>query len=77
MDRLIYGTIGENRLKDNSLNWSVTSCAGIRYCLIDNVAIYIAPEISWFFKPDNPAILTYRTENPFMVSINAGLSFRL
>ena len=77
VDRLIYGTIGENRLKDNSLNWSVTSCAGIRYCLIDNVAIYIAPEISWFFKPDNPAILTYRTENPFMVSINAGLSFRL
>ena len=76
VDRLDYGKFGNKKLTDNAFNWSAVVNAGLRYDILENVGLYLAPEMSWYFKPDNPAILTYRTENPLMVSANAGLIFK-
>lgn len=76
VDRLIYGKFGNEKLTDKTFNWSAVAEAGLGYDILENVGLYLAPELSWYFKPDNPAILTYRTENPLMVSVNAGLIFK-
>ena len=77
VDRLIYGKMGSERLKDDSFNWSLTGDLGIQYEIIPNVGLFLEPEVSYYFKPGNPAFLTYRTENPLMFSIGAGLRLTL
>ena len=66
--------VGDDKLQDNTFNWSAVANVGLRYDFLDNVGMYLAPELSWYFKPEDPAILTYRTDNPLMFSVNFGLA---
>lgn len=77
VDRCVYARLGKEDIRDNSFNWSLVTNAGVRYSLTDNVGLYIAPQLSWFLKPEDPAILTYRTQNPLMFTVNVGLRFNL
>ena len=77
VDRLVYGKFGSNRVKDNTLNWSIVGDLGIQYDLTKNVGVFLAPEVSYYFKPENPVLQTYRTENPLMFTVGAGLRFSL
>ena len=77
VDRLVYGKFGSDRVKDNTLNWSIVGNLGIQYDLTKNVGVFLAPEVSYYFKPENPVIQTYRTENPLMFTVGAGLRFSL
>ena len=77
VDRCIYARLDKEDIRDNAFNWSLVANAGLRYGLTDNVGLYVAPQITWFLKPDDPAILTYRTQNPLMFTVNAGLRFNL
>ena len=74
-DRLVYCKFGDNRLKDNTFHWSVIAGAGVRYELFENVGLFLQPEVSYYFKPSSPAILTYRTDNPVMITLGAGVRF--
>lgn len=76
-DRLVYGRLGSVRLEDNSLNFSALCNAGIQFRLSRNAGVFIQPEISYYFKPENPPVLTYRTKNPVTFSLGAGLRFTL
>ena len=75
VDRSVYAMFGNKKVKDDAFNWSALANAGLRYDIVDNVGIYLAPEASWHFKPENPNLLTYRTENPLTFSVKAGLYF--
>jgi hypothetical protein len=75
VDRSVYAMFGNKKVQDDAFNWSALANAGFRYDIVDNVGIYLAPEVSWFFKPGNPNLLTYRTENPLTFSVKAGLYF--
>ena len=77
VDRLVYGKFGSDRVKDNTLNWSIVGDLGIQYDLSKNVGLFLSPEVSYFFKPENPVLQTYRTENPLMFTVGAGLRFSL
>lgn len=77
VDRLVYGKFGTDRITDNTLNWSIIGDLGIQYDLTKNVGIFLAPEVSYYFKPENPVIQTYRTENPLVFTVGAGLRFSL
>ena len=77
VDRLVYGKIGTDSLTDNSFHWSAVGVAGIQYELVRGLGLFFQPEISYYFKPSSPAILTYRTENPLMFSIDAGFRINL
>ena len=74
---LVYGKFGSDRVKDNTLNWSIVGDLGIQYDLTNNVGVFLAPEVSYYFKPENPVLQTYRTENPLMFTVGAGLRFSL
>ena len=77
VDRLVYGRIGSRRVNDNTLNWSLVGNMGIQYNLSEGVGLFLAPEVSYYFKPANPVLQTYRTANPFVFSVGAGLRFSL
>ena len=77
MDRLVYGKLGTERIKDNALNWSIVGEFGAQHNLSANIGIFLAPEVSYYFKPENPVLQTYRTENPLMFTVGIGLRFSL
>ena len=74
-DYLVYGRLENLHLKDNTIHWSVAGDIGIQYRLLPTVGIFLQPEISYYFKPSEPAIKTYRTEHPLTLSLGAGLRF--
>jgi hypothetical protein len=75
VDRQIYGKFDTFKLKDSSFHWSITSNIGIQYVLLPQIGLYFEPELSYYFKPSSPRVLTYRTENPLMVSLGGGIRF--
>ena len=75
VDRQIYGKFDTFKLKDSSFHWSITSNIGIQYELLPQIGLYFEPELSYYFKPSSPRVLTYRTENPLMVSLGGGIRF--
>ena len=77
VDRLVWGRIGSSSLTDRTFHWSASGVAGIQYELLRGVGLFFQPEISYYFKPSSPAILTYRTENPLMLSLDAGFRIKL
>ena len=77
VDRLVYGKFGQAKIHDNTFNWSLTGSAGVQYELFPKVGLFLSPEVSYYFKPSNPVIQTYRTENPLMITIGAGLRINL
>ena len=77
VDRCVFARYDGKTIKDNSFNWSVMADAGVQYNISDKLGVFITPELSWYFKPENPALLTYRTENPLMFTVGAGFRFSL
>lgn len=75
IDRCIYAAQDGKNIQDDVFNKTLLADSGIRYDLYDNIGLYIAPEITWCFTPEKPQISTYRTENPFMFTFNAGVKF--
>ena len=74
-DYLVYGRLENLHLKDNTIHWSVAGDIGIQYRLLPSVGVFLQPEISYYFKPSEPTIKTYRTEHPLTLSLGAGLRF--
>lgn len=77
VDRLVYAKFNHNNLKDNSFHWSLVSIAKVQYELLPGLNVFFQPEFSYYFRPANPTINTYRTEHPRMITFEAGLSIAL
>jgi hypothetical protein len=82
VDRLIYGQCtttkwGAARIKDNGLNWSFIGDLGVQYDLFRNAGLFVAPEVSYFFKPSDPAVITYRDEHPLTFNVAVGMRITL
>lgn len=75
VDRCVFARVNNNMAKDNLFHWTIMAETGIQYALTDHIGLFIEPEISWYFKPEYPALSTYRTEHPLMFMVNTGLRF--
>ena len=75
VDRCIYARLGDTSVRDDAFNWSVMADVSLQYALTENLGLYVQPEVSWFFKPSGPALLTYRTAHPLLFTVGAGLRF--
>lgn len=74
-DYLVYGKFGDLRVKDNTVHCSAVGALGVQYRLHPNVGLFLQPEVSYYFKPANPALETYRTEHPLTFSLGVGARF--
>lgn len=73
VDHLIYGRTHSRRLSDSSFHWSLTAAAGIHYEIVPSIDLFFEPGVSFYLKPRDPAILTYRTEHPMTMALGAGI----
>ena len=73
VDRCVRARVNDKAVQDNTLNWSVMADASLQFALTKNLGLYIQPEVSWYFKPADPVLQTYRTEHPLMFTVGAGL----
>lgn len=71
-DYLVYGKFGNLRVKDNTVHCSAVGALGVQYRLHPNVGLFLQPEVSYYFKPANPALETYRTEHPLTFNLGVG-----
>ncbi len=74
-DYLVYGKFDHLRLKDNTVHCSAVGALGVQYRLHPNVGLFLQPEVSYYFKPANPAFETYRTEHPLTFNLGVGARF--
>ena len=72
VDRCIRARINDRSVQDNTFHWSVIADASLQYALTKHLGLYVQPEVSWYFKPTNPVLQTYRTDHPFMFTVGAG-----
>ena len=75
IDYLVYGKLGDVRIKDNTWHYSVVGDMGLEYKLFPWVGLFLQPEISYYFKPSSPEVFTYRTEHPFCFTLGTGFRF--
>lgn len=74
-EKCIAASIGHVRCEEKRLQWSAGAFAGIQYQLGKHSHLYLQPELSYYFTETD--LITYRTENPCIFSLNAGLRFDL
>ena len=74
-EKCIAASIGHVRCEEKRLQWSAGAFAGIQYHLGKHSHLYFQPELSYYFTKTD--LITYRTENPCIFSLNAGLRFDL
>lgn len=74
-EKCIAASIGHVRCEEKRLQWSAGAFAGIQYQLGKYSHLYLQPELSYYFTETD--LITYRTENPCIFSLNAGLRFDL
>ena len=74
-DYLVYGKFANLRVKDNTVHCSAVGALGVQYRLHPNVGLFLQPEVSYYFKPANPALETYRTEHPLTFNLGVGARF--
>ena len=74
-EKCISASLGQIRCEENRIQWSAEAFAGVQYGIWNKAHLFFQPEVSYYFTETD--LVTYRTENPFTLTIHAGLRFDL
>ena len=75
MEKCLKASIGSRSYSEKRLQWAGEAFAGTEFILWKNTSLYLQPKLSYWFTDTD--LITYRTENPLVFSIDAGLRFHL
>ena len=73
MDKCVYATVGEERLHEKQVLFGVNGTMGIQVNLARFVGLYFEPEVSYAINEGT--IETFRSDEPFVVTVRGGLRF--
>lgn len=73
MDKCVYATVGEERLHEKQVLFGVNGTMGIQVNLARFVGLYFEPEVSYALNEGT--IETFRSDEPFVVTVRGGLRF--
>jgi len=74
-EKVVYAVRDGSRIKEPGLQLAAVGSAAVQYDIAPRLGIFLAPELSyWFTETKLP---TYNTENPFNLSLKAGLNLNL
>ena len=74
-EKCIAASLGQVNCEEKRLQWSAGAFAGAQYRIGNRAHLYFQPEFSYCFSYTD--LITYRTENPLIFSLNAGIRFDL
>ena len=72
-DKCIYATVGGERLHEKEVLFGLNGAMGLQFNIVPMVGLYFEPDIS--YSLNEGSIQTYRTREPFMVTVRGGLRF--
>ena len=72
-DKCIYATVGRERLHEKEVLFGLNGAMGLQFNIVPMVGLYLEPDIS--YSLNEGSIQTYRTREPFMVTVRGGLRF--
>lgn len=74
-EKCFSASLGKVRCEEKTLQWSAGAFAGVQYRIGARSYLFFQPEFSYGFTGTD--LITYRTENPFVFSLDAGIRFDL
>ena len=75
LEKCLKASIGGRTYSERRLQWSGEAFAGAEYTMWKNTSLYLQPTVSYWFTDTD--LITYRTENPLVFSISAGIRLHL
>ena len=75
LEKCVSASLGRIACEEPRLQWSAETFGGIQLRVWNHTHLYFQPALSWYLTQTD--LITYRTENPFGFSMNAGLRFDL
>ena len=72
-DKCIYATVGGERLHEKEVLFGLSGAMGLQFNIVPMVGLYFEPDIS--YSLNEGSIQTYRSMEPFMVTVRGGLRF--
>ena len=73
MDKCIYATVGGDRLHEKQFLFGVNGALGFQVNVATRVGLYFEPEVSYALNEGS--IETFRSDEPFVVTVRGGLRF--
>ena len=72
-DKCIYATVGGERLNEKEVLFGLNGAMGLQFNIVPMVGLYFEPDIS--YSLNEGSIQTYRSREPFVVTVRGGLRF--
>ena len=72
-DKCIYATVGGERLHEKEVLFGLNGVMGLQFNIVPMVGLYFEPDIS--YSLNEGSIQTYRSREPFVVTVRGGLRF--
>ena len=73
MDKCVYATVGDERLHEKQILFGLNGAMGLQVNIVPMVGIYFEPEVS--YSLNKGSIETFRSDEPFVVTVRGGLRF--
>jgi hypothetical protein len=73
MDKCVYATVGKERLYEKPVLFGIGGTMGLQYNITSRVGLYFEPEAYWALNEGT--IETFRSDEPFVLTMRGGLRF--
>ena len=75
VEKCLSASLGIVKCEESRLQWAAEAFGGIQYKIGDHTKLYFQPALTWYLSRTD--LVTYRTEHPLGLSVQAGLRFDL
>ena len=73
MDKCVYAIVGAERLHEKQVLFGLNGAMGLQVNIVPMVGLYFEPEVSYALNKGS--IETFRSDEPFVVTVRGGLRF--
>ena len=73
MDKCVYATVGDERLHEKQILFGLNGAMGLQVNIVPMVGLYFEPEVSYALNKGS--IETFRSDEPYVVTVRGGLRF--
>ena len=76
-DLCVGATFDGRDIEKDGIGLSLLGAGGIQFNPVRRIGLYVEPGFSWTIPSEKHVLNTYRSENPFMFSVSAGVRLNL
>ena len=73
IDKCIYATVGSERLSEKQVLFGVNGTMGLQVNIVPMMGLYFEPEV--YYALNEGSIETFRSDEPFVITVRGGLRF--